>query len=359
MAHVLRVILLILAASVMADPLAAQDSRQPAKVPPEQGREANQLLAQYRAAAGDLQKKLEIAQKLHELGPAAQTALAAAIQRDLHVYLRRYSSRFQTQAAALAKKQIKKTDLKQIKTLRQTVLDLQKKGEGLTHEILQQVGEPVLRELEKAIIIDRAEVLEQSPELQAERKRIEPLGQLWELGAASAAGADGAKDKSVPGTPNFDEYLQGEERLAAALAVPMDPSTRAVLAYNVRMAERIDPEEARAILALNLTRNLLGLSALAIDLKLCEAARGHSGDMVKLNFFAHESPVSGKKTPWDRAKLAGTSASAENIFRGPADGKAANRAWFLSPGHHRNMLGNHSRVGIGRNGGYFTEMFGK
>jgi uncharacterized protein YkwD len=80
--------------------------------------------------------------------------------------------------------------------------------------------------------------------------------------------------------------------------------------------------------------------------------------MQKLGFFSHESPVPGKKTPWDRAKRFGTTASAENIAAGYQDGRAVNLGWFHSPGHHRNMLGNHRRVGVGRAGGYFTEMFG-
>jgi uncharacterized protein YkwD len=110
---------------------------------------------------------------------------------------------------------------------------------------------------------------------------------------------------------------------------------------------------------LNFTRGLLGLPVLAIDLKLCEAARDHCQDMVKLNFFAHESPVEGKTTPWERAKRMGATASAENIASGARDGKAANMMWFDSPGHHKNMLGPYARVGVGRSGEKYTEMFGK
>lgn len=44
---------------------------------------------------------------------------------------------------------------------------------------------------------------------------------------------------------------------------------------------------------------------------------------------------------------------------GSPDGKVANQAWFHSPGHFKNMLGDHQRVGVGRSGVYFTEEFGK
>jgi uncharacterized protein YkwD len=109
---------------------------------------------------------------------------------------------------------------------------------------------------------------------------------------------------------------------------------------------------------LNLDRNLLGLQPLAIDLKLCEAARDHSKDMERLKFFSHESPVPGKMSFTDRAKLFGATASGENIFAGITNGKSAHEGWFHSPGHHRNQMGHSTRVGIGRSGTYFTQMFG-
>jgi len=159
--------------------------------------------------------------------------------------------------------------------------------------------------------------------------------------------------------PNFEKYLEGEEELAVGMAAPMDARTRAVLGANARLAPRLEPEEARAVLSLNLIRNLLGLPPQVIDLRLCAAARDHSKDMRIEKFFSHESPLPNKKTPWDRAKLFGTQAGAENIYHGTHDGRVAIQAWFHSPGHHKNMLSDSPRVGVGRSGGYFTQMFGK
>jgi len=139
----------------------------------------------------------------------------------------------------------------------------------------------------------------------------------------------------------------------------MDAATRAVLAANLQLASKIDPEEARCVLDLNLTRNLLGLAPVLIDLALTAVARDHSADMERLNFFSHDSPVPGKTTPWDRAKRVGTTASAENIAAGTLDGAVANLMWWHSPGHHKNMLGQHARVGLGRSGKYWTELFGR
>lgn len=106
-------------------------------------------------------------------------------------------------------------------------------------------------------------------------------------------------------------------------------------------------------------RMLCGLSPLVIDSKLCVAATSHSADMEAHDFFAHESPLPGKKEPWDRARLAGPTAAAENIFMGSTPGPDAVRAWFLSPGHHKNLLGDgHRRQGLGRSGAYWTQLFG-
>jgi uncharacterized protein YkwD len=81
--------------------------------------------------------------------------------------------------------------------------------------------------------------------------------------------------------------------------------------------------------------------------------------MREKKFFAHKSPIPGKKNPWERAKLAGTTANAENIFKGNKEGHAANQAWWHSPGHHINMLSpNAKRVGMGVNEKYWTQMFG-
>ena len=103
-----------------------------------------------------------------------------------------------------------------------------------------------------------------------------------------------------------------------------------------------------------------GLRPLVYDLKLCKAAHDHSANMKLHNFFAHESPVPGQTTPWDRAKLAGTTASGENIYMGSSASVDAVKAWFLSPPHHKNMLGeDNRRQGLGRVGNLWTQMFGR
>lgn len=112
---------------------------------------------------------------------------------------------------------------------------------------------------------------------------------------------------------------------------------------------------------LNHERVVMGLNGLRLEEKLCDATRGHSEDMARLGFFAHESPVEGKKSPWDRAKLAGFTggANGENIFMGSASPDAAYHAWFGSDGHRFIMFGSGSNVlGVGIAGVHWTMMTG-
>ena len=144
----------------------------------------------------------------------------------------------------------------------------------------------------------------------------------------------------------------------ALLATPMRKSDRDTLVYNETLLRDLDPEEAQGNLELNLIRIRCGIGALRCDLKLTAASRGHSKDMKELDFFSHTSPVEGKETFGQRASLEGTSASSENIAMGQQSGHGAVQAWWYSPGHHRNMMGSHARVGLGRFEFHWTQLFG-
>lgn len=140
---------------------------------------------------------------------------------------------------------------------------------------------------------------------------------------------------------------------------PRQLTSAEVLAINQELAPAVDEEEFRAILGLNQFRMRSGLRPLLIDLLLVLVSRGHSSDMQRFGFFSHNSPVSGKSTFSSRARQLGASASAENIYMGSYSGNAATNAWINSSGHRANMLGGYSRVGVGRIGGFFTQMFGR
>lgn len=112
---------------------------------------------------------------------------------------------------------------------------------------------------------------------------------------------------------------------------------------------------------LNEFRSLFAFTPLRLEEKLSDAAVGHSRDMASMGFFAHQSPIPEKKSPGDRARLAGFKHrwSGENIFMGSASPVAAYDAWFGSDGHRFIMFANGPNlIGIGPYERHWTMMTG-
>lgn len=150
------------------------------------------------------------------------------------------------------------------------------------------------------------------------------------------------------------------DQAAILYALAPNKQEAEIVASNVKLREEISDDEAMAIDEANRRRMILGMNPLAIDMKLVACSRDHSSDMIEHDFFAHNSPVSGKTTPWDRAKNFGTKASGENIAAGYRDGIAVTVGWWRSPGHLKNMMGKgHKRIGVGQEKKHYTQMFGR
>ncbi|MFC1706702.1 CAP domain-containing protein [Planctomycetota bacterium] len=107
-------------------------------------------------------------------------------------------------------------------------------------------------------------------------------------------------------------------------------------------------------------RLLQGREAVEIHPCLVKCARGHSNEMTRLGYFAHESPVAENRTPTMRAKNAGyESGVSENISQGSVAPQATHDSWYNSSGHHRNILGaDHHCMGAGLDGDMWTQNFG-
>lgn len=126
-----------------------------------------------------------------------------------------------------------------------------------------------------------------------------------------------------------------------------------------KISIRLTKDEREIFKLTNLVRKKHGLGKLEIDTRLVATARDHCVDMRKLNFFAHESPVEGKQTPFDRASLFGTTANAENLAAGDVTPAEVVQGWLESPGHRSNLLQpDMKRTGVGRVGGYWTALYG-
>lgn len=143
----------------------------------------------------------------------------------------------------------------------------------------------------------------------------------------------------------------------ASAAVEEREAARVVNEFNAKVTQ--DPEERACVDATNRYRQMFGLRLLKADERLIRAARKHSQAMVEREFFDHNSPVPGSETPERRVAAEGATYSAENIAMGSPEGEGAFRQWYNSSGHHRNMLGDHLTIGIGRYEKHWTENFGK
>ncbi|MDR1002935.1 MAG: SafA/ExsA family spore coat assembly protein [Oscillospiraceae bacterium] len=121
--------------------------------------------------------------------------------------------------------------------------------------------------------------------------------------------------------------------------------------------------EAEVIRLTNIERANNGLSALKTNWELSRVSRYKSDDMLKKNYFAHQSPTYG--SPFDMMKSFGItySAAAENIAMGQRTPKEVVNAWMNSAGHRANILSNkYDQIGVGAaksaNGTlYWTQQF--
>lgn len=330
-------------------------------------RAVRKVLGQYRRARRDLDAKAAAIAQAGTVGPAAVEAVLDLVEQDLKPLMDRYRQDFLKGARTAAVQKYQAANLEEVVRLREQVLALQQDPE-LTKERIVQIADPAMIRLEELMVLEPEVVLTQHRSIAEQRQRMQGIGMLWQQCQAYLAQRDSsgqeAEDAGKGGEEptsqvTFEDWLRQEETQIVRLAMPLSDVTRQVLEANEALVGKLDPEEARCLTALNTTRILLGLEALRLDLQLVEAARGHSRDMEELKFFAHESPIEGKRSFTDRAKLAGTSSSGENIAMGSRRGADTNKQWFHSPGHHRNMLGKHVRVGIGRSGKHWTELFGR
>ncbi len=312
------------------------------KVDPEQRKQVRQLVADMDGRRMDADSRVKVVEKLLAMGPAGEAGLKDYLDRSLR-NLRTMVTPLPATAALDA----------QIEKLRATLADLRHDA-SLTKESLEATGVPALDQL-TAVYGQREAVrkphYQKMGRVAAQLEQFNDFLRRWESQASENRALQ-------PASLSIQRCLQTTSRLLAQVA-PNDEKSRRVLRENEKIGRQLPPEVTAGMRALNDLRIMCGLPPLAIDLKLCEAARLHSADMESHRFFSHQSPLPGKATPSDRARLAGTTASGENLYLGPAVTVDALRGWFLSPGYHRNMLRESTtRQGLGHSGKYWTQMFG-
>jgi uncharacterized protein YkwD len=115
---------------------------------------------------------------------------------------------------------------------------------------------------------------------------------------------------------------------------------------SIAAAAPLRSSEARLLEAVNQARATSGLQPLRFDAKLTRAARAHSMDMIKHQYFAHGPFARRLQNFGARLRFSG-----ENLAWGKgsqATAAAIVREWLASPEHRANLLRpGFTRIGIG------------
>ena len=264
-------------------------------------------------------------------------------------YLKDHNDFVQAQYSGEAKAEANR----QIRQYRKDFMMVYQLNEAAMKPLLKTKSMPAIKGLKKLIMPSAEQVFATAPAtLNRQRKIVLILAKFRDAIVDTAVLHDEEK---------AEQKIISKEKEAISSVSGLPHDGLRIMGDNDKIAgkENVPDDERRGIREVNEWRLLLGLNALIIDSKLCDASRGHSEDMERHKFFAHESPLAGKKTPWDRAANEGTKASGENIYMGSTLPAAANKGWFYSPGHHKNMFkGSHKQIGLGRYGRHWTQMFG-
>ncbi|MEO0479811.1 MAG: CAP domain-containing protein [Planctomycetota bacterium] len=372
-------VLAIIVSTLSSPSLLAQEESPPNPVEAAPQPKVSTLARQFRRADTDAERR-ELGDVLMERGVEGREALAEAVERllgsglrDLEKELRSYQKAFESTATRLVRSRLNRRAQARIDELRDEIRGL--RSGDLTKTVVQSEIDPRLDELRSILWLDLQAIVEGEEKLVEQSAEIEAaLGSLELLEDFRRRSREAQDDATVldlePIDPERDALLRAggvrglrdrvlQLRADARLrAVPMSGSDRSALDGNDELRGELDDEELDGMLALNELRLVLGLPAIRIDTKLCDACRDHSKDMAEIGFFAHESPVEGKRRFSDRAANFGTSASAENIARGQRTGRGAIRGWWYSPGHHKNMMRSAGRTGLGHHQAHWTQLFG-
>lgn len=294
----------------------------------------------------------EVEETLENLSIAELKQLSTTYEKAWVMLRQKYLTNYSSYVDSRFKGSARNDNRKRIRDLREEFHAIRQLPEDVMKPKLKEISMPAMKELRALLMPEAKDMVAQAPdELQKERKLIHGLAKFRDLLQEYSVSV-GADDSAT-------ELRTAEQEITSEYH-DLDRRGLRVIADNDKIAAKAEVPEAerRGIRELNEWRLLLDQNALEIDPKLCDASRGHSQDMSEKGFFAHDSPVPGKRTPSDRARLAGTSGGGENIHMGSTAPEDANKSWFYSPGHHKNMFRpGYKRIGLGQFKQHWTQMF--
>jgi uncharacterized protein YkwD len=315
---------------------------------------SEELLASLKSRMASGEEVRPLVGQLEDMPPAELKKLIVSLERAWPIVKSQYLSALEKTSKAMGGG-IETNKIKaRIRELRAQFEEVYQLDENAMKPLLKSKSMPAVEELRK-LMIPSADSLIQAGGASLSKARHNAV--------CVATFRDAVLNADLSTIPSDSmASLKEAEKRAAEASSAIDKSALRILESNAKIAikEKVPEDETKGVEECNLWRLLVGLNACILDPKLCAAGRDHSKDMEEQGFFAHESPVAGKKTPWDRAARFKTSASGENIFMGSASHTSANEAWFFSPGHHKNMFHPAQiRIGLGQHNNHWTQLFGR
>ena len=353
--------------------VAATTCQEPAAAP--KPKPASSLVIQLKSRRLDLDKATEVLQELKTRPTRFRIQASAALRKQFLQRQKDYEKRsgkvfasFAKAAAQAQKTRLGRDGSERVAALRAEALAVTR-GAGLSKDAIKQQIDPRIQQLSDLLLPSFADVLRADEDLDLELTYLRvdhaALSEWFTLYASATEGLELHEDAQahfaklpVPPGPGPESRIDEQIATETFAGLPMSPADRKALAGNRALRSTAPRQERLGTLELNRLRYLLGLRLVRVDPRLADAARDHSKDMATLGFFSHTSPVKGKERFGQRAANFGTSASAENIAAGQSTGHGAIRAWWYSPGHHKNMLGGGSRTALGRHESHWTQLFG-
>ncbi|MEU7999592.1 CAP domain-containing protein [Catellatospora sp. NPDC049111] len=202
-----------------------------------------------------------------------------------------------------------------------------------------------------------------------------PAGGSPTAGAADVTGSDDTAAALSGDTPSSRITPPGSPHVfprSAAAVADASAANRPAAARAAVPAPRTSPEsdritalESLVALLINRERDRAGCGRLHTDAQMADAARRHSTDMARYDYFSHTGRNGSSFV--DRLEDAGyprRHAAGENIAYGYSTAQAVVDAWMASTGHRNNILNCDARAtGVGlayqERRAYWTQEFGR
>ncbi|CEG38769.1 CAP domain [Plasmopara halstedii] len=107
---------------------------------------------------------------------------------------------------------------------------------------------------------------------------------------------------------------------------------------NLQAVSSSDGIQADLLKAVNRERAAYKLPPLCLNIKLKEAAQGHSNDMAFKNYMSHQGSDGSTMSQRLQEKHYDSTAAGENVAAGHNSVDKVMEAWMNSPGHRANIL---------------------